>query len=78
MISIKRAGGTVMSVDLIQAMVESFRIHGKAELDMSDSKEDKVVATVTAYKVNCNLCGTSRHKAEDCPQHHKIKCKHCG
>ena len=38
-ITIKRAGGTVTSVDLIQARVGSFRIYGKTELDMSDSKE---------------------------------------
>ena len=36
-IAIKRGGGTVTSTYLIQAMAESFRIHGKAELDTSDS-----------------------------------------
>ncbi len=47
--AIKRAGGNVTSADLIQAMVESFRIYGKADSGMSDSN-DKVIATVTSFK----------------------------
>ncbi len=72
----KRAGGNVTSADLIQAIVES-RIYGKADSDMSDS-EDKVIAIATAFKFDCNLCGKIEHKARDCPQHDKIKFKHCG
>jgi hypothetical protein len=47
-----------------------------AKFKPSDSK-DEVIATVTAFKFNCNLCGKGRHKARDCPQCDKIKCKHC-
>jgi hypothetical protein len=43
---------------------------------MSDS-EDKVIAAVTAFNFDCNLCGKGGHKARDCPQRDKIKCKHC-
>jgi len=55
--AIKRAGGNVTSVDLIQAMVESYGIYGKADSDMSDS-DNKVVATTTSFKFNSNLCGS--------------------
>jgi hypothetical protein len=48
-----------------------------AKFKQSDSK-DEVIATVTAFKFDCNLYGKGRHKARDCPQHDKIKCKHCG
>jgi hypothetical protein len=75
--AIKRAGGFVTSADLIQVMVESFRIYGKADSNMSDSK-DKVIETATSFKFNCDLCGKGGHKAKDCPQRDKIKCKHCG
>jgi hypothetical protein len=44
---------------------------------MSDSEEDKVFAAVTAFMFDCNLCGKGGHKVRDCPQHDKIKCKHC-
>ncbi len=74
--AINRAGGNVTSADLIQAMVESFRIYGKAESNMSDSN-NKVIATVTAFKCERNLCGKGGHKARDWPQYDKIKCKHC-
>jgi hypothetical protein len=37
--AIKRAGGNVTSADLIQAMVESIRIYGKASSNMSNSKD---------------------------------------
>ncbi len=75
--AIKRAGGNVTSADLIQAMVESFRIYGKADSDMSD-RDNKVIATATSFKFNCNLCEKGGHKAKHCPQHDKIKCEHCG
>ena len=39
--AIKRAGGNVTSADLIQAMMQSFRIDGTADSDKSDSKDDK-------------------------------------
>jgi hypothetical protein len=55
----------VTSSDLIQAMVESFRIYGKAESNMSDCKEDKVIATIIACTFNCNLCEKGGHKAMD-------------
>jgi hypothetical protein len=74
--AIKRAGSYVTSADLIQAMVESFRIYEKVDSNTSDSK-DEVIAISTAFKFDCNLCGRARHKARDCPQHDKIKCKHC-
>ncbi len=76
--AIKRAGGNVTSTDLIQAMIESFRISGKADSDTKDSSDDKVILAVTEFKFRCNLCGKSIHKAKDCPQHNNIKCKHCG
>jgi hypothetical protein len=57
-------------------MMESFRIYGKADSDMSDSK-DKLIAAVIAFKFDSNLCGKGRHKARDCPKCDKIKCKHC-
>jgi hypothetical protein len=69
--SIKRAGGNVTSADLIQAMMESFRIGGILDSDKSDSN-------ATEFKFVCNLCGKNRHKVKDCPQRDKIKCKHCG
>ncbi len=49
-------------------MVESSRIYGKADSDMSDSK-DKVIAiaTVTAFKFHCNLCGKGGHKQRTVP-----------
>jgi hypothetical protein len=75
--AIKRAGGNVTSADLIQTMMESFRIYRKVDSDTSDSK-DKVNVTTTSFKYDCNLCGKGRHKAMDCPQHDKVKCKHCG
>lgn len=75
----KRAGGNVTSADLIQAMMESFRISGKADSDTNDSSdEDKVILAATEFKFSCNLCGKGGHKAKDCPQRNKIKCEHCG
>jgi hypothetical protein len=44
---------------------------------MSDSN-DKVIATATSFKFDCNLCGKGGHKAKDCPQCDKIKCEYCG
>ncbi len=75
--AIKRAGGNVTSADLIQAMVESFRVNGRADSNMSDSN-NKVITTARSFKFDCNLCGKGRHKANDCPQRDKIKWKHCG
>ena len=70
--------GNLTIADLIQEMVESFGIYGKVELDTSDSDSKyEVISTVTVFKSDCNLCGKARHNAKDCPQHHKIKCKHC-
>ncbi len=74
----KRAGGNVTSADLIQAMVESFKIYGMADSGMSDSNDDVIAAVMTSFKFDCNLCGKGGHKARDCPQCDKIKCKHCG
>ncbi len=74
---IEKAGGIVTYNDLIQAMTQSFRIHGKSKEEMSDSNNN-VIATVTSFKFNCNLCGMGRHKVKDCPQRGKIKCEHCG
>ena len=78
----KRAGGNVTSADLIQAMMESFRIFGNADSDTNDSDGDevKLAATEFKFKFSCNLCGKSRHKAKECPQpqRNKIKCEHCG
>jgi hypothetical protein len=48
----------------------------KSKEDMSDS-DNKVIATATSFKFDCNLCGRGEHKAKDCPQHDKIKCEHC-
>ncbi len=76
--AIKRAGGNATSADLIQAMMESFRIGGTADSDKSDSKDDKVVMATTEFKLSYNLCGKDGHKAKDCPQRDKIKCTHCG
>ncbi len=75
--AIKRAGGYVTNADLIQAMVESFGIHGKADSNMSDNN-DGVIATTTSFKFDCNLCEKGEHRAKYCPQREKIKCKHCG
>ena len=74
----KRAGGNVTSAYLIQAMLESFRISGKAHLDTNDSSDGEVILAATEFKFSCNLCGKSKHKAKDCPQRNKIKCEHCG
>ncbi len=60
------------SADLIQAMVESFRIYGKEESDTRKS-ESKVISSATMFKFIVTF-----HKAKDCHQHEKIKCKHCG
>ena len=76
--AIKRAGGNVTSADLLQAMMESFRISGKADPDTNESNDGKVTLIVTEFKFSCNLCGKSGHKADDCPQQNKIKCEHCG
>ena len=77
---IKRAGGNVTSADLIQAMMESFRIFGNADSDTNDSDGDevKLAATEFKFKFSCNLCGKGGHKAKDCPQCNKIKCENCG
>ncbi len=61
--AIKKAGGNVTSADLIQAMVESLRIYGKADSDMIDSN-NKVIVTVASFKFNCNLCGKGGHKQD--------------
>jgi len=76
----KRAGGnvTITSADLIQAMMESFGISGKADLDTNDRSNDEVTLAATEFKFSCNLCGKGGHKAKDCPQRNKIKCEHCG
>ncbi len=75
--AIKTAGGNITSADLIQAIVESFRIYGKAESDRSDSK-DQVIVALTEFKFDCNLCEKGRHKARDCAQRDKIKFEFCG
>ena len=36
--------------------MESFKKSGKADLDTSDSSDDKVVLAVTEFKFSCNLC----------------------
>jgi hypothetical protein len=74
--AIKKAGDNVISEDFIQAMVESFRIYGKADSNMCDSLNE-VIVTATSFKFDCNLCGKGGHKVRDCPQRHKIKCKLC-
>ncbi len=76
--AIKRAGGNVTSADLIQAMMECFRISGKAYSDTNDSSDDEVILAATEFKFSCNLSGKSGHKAKDCPQRNNIKCEHCG
>ena len=76
--AIKRAGGNVTSADLLQAMMENFRIGGTDDSDKSDSKDDEAIMATTEFKFSCNLCGKNGHKAKDCPQRDKIKCKHCG
>jgi len=43
----KRAIGNATSADLIQAMMESFRISGKADLDTNDSSDDEVTLAAT-------------------------------
>jgi len=48
----KRAKGVVTSADLIQAMMESFRIPGNANLDTNDSRDDKVILAATEYGCN--------------------------
>ena len=58
--------------------MESFRIGGTADSDKSDSKDNEVIMAATEFKFVCNLCGKNGHKAKDCPQHDKIKCRHCG
>jgi hypothetical protein len=74
----EKAAGIVTYDDLIQAMTQSFRIYGKSN-DDSDSDEDENVALfIVSFKFDCNLCGKGGHKAEDCPQHDKIKCEHHG
>jgi hypothetical protein len=57
--------------------VKSFRIYGKADFNMIDSK-DEMIATVTAFKFDCNIRGKGGHNARDSPQLDMIKCKHCG
>jgi len=74
----KRAGGNVSSADLIQAMIKSFRISGKAYLDTNDSSNNEVILAATEFKFSCNICGKGGHKAKDCLQCNKIKCEHCG
>jgi hypothetical protein len=59
-------------------MMESFSIGGTADSDNSDSKDNKVIMAATKFKFVCNLCGKNGHKAKDCHQRDKIKCKHCG
>jgi hypothetical protein len=59
-------------------MMESFRIGGTADSDKSDSKDNKAIMAGSQFKFGCNLCGKNKHKAKDCPQCDKIKCKHCG
>ncbi len=44
---------------------------------MIDSK-DEMIATVTAFKFDCNIRGKGGHNARDSPQLDMIKCKHCG
>jgi hypothetical protein len=74
--AVKRAGGNITSVNLIQAMMESFRIGRMADSEKIDSKDGNVIMAATEFKfVVCNLCGEN---AKDCPQRDKIKCKHCG
>jgi len=74
----KRAGGNATSADLIQAMMESFRISGKADSDTHDSSNNEVTLAATELKFSCILCGKGGQKAKDCLQCNKIKCKHCG
>ena len=61
---IKRAGSNVTSVDLIQAMMESFRISGTIDSDKSDSEDDDVIMAAREFKFGCNLCGKNRHNAK--------------
>jgi len=74
----KRANGNVASAELIQAMMESFRISGNADSDTNDSSDDELTLAATEFKFSCNLCGKGGHKAKDCLQRNKIKCKQCG
>jgi hypothetical protein len=76
--AVKRAGGNVTSADLIQARMECFRISGRADSDTSGSSDNEAILAVTEFKVSCNLCGKSGHKAKECPQRNKINCEHCG
>jgi len=64
----KRAGGNVTSADIIQAMMEGFRISGKAYSDTNDSSNGELTIAATEFKFSFNLCGKGEHKAKDCPQ----------
>ncbi len=61
--AIKRAGGTVICDNLIQAMTKSFSIRGNKESD-SDNEDNVTLATTSfSFNGNCNICGKQGHKA---------------
>jgi hypothetical protein len=74
--AIKRAGGTVTCDDLIQAMTESFSIHGNKESDSKNEDNVTLPARSFSFNGNCNICGKQGHKASECCEKHKIKCEH--
>ncbi len=76
--AIKRAGGTVTCDNLIQAMTESFSIHGNKQSDSDNEDDVALAATSFLFNCNCNICGKQGHKASECREKHKIKCEYCG
>ena len=72
------AGGTVTYDDLIQAMTQSFRIHGNWCDSDSESDEDVALAAVVgSFKGKCNVCGKEGHKASECPKKKSVTCRKC-
>ncbi len=76
--AIVRADVTVTCDDLIQAMTESFSIHGNKELDSDNEDDVALTATSFSFNGNCNICGKQGHTSSECREKHKIKCEHCG
>jgi hypothetical protein len=76
--AIRRAGGTVTCDNQIQAMAESFSIHGNKELDSDNEDDVALAATSFLFNGNCNICEKQGHKTSECCEKHKIKCEHCG
>jgi len=75
---IEKAGGTVTYDDLIQAMTQSFRIHGNRSNSDSESDEDVALAAVVgSFKGKCNVCGKEGHKASECPKKKSVTCRNC-